>query len=116
MLQEDGSVQEFKIIATPECRCRCYPYLSTYSRILHPQGIHQGYFHTSYKKVRVEGWRVDGGHVIKYGEFLVCISLQFMMATIQDFNCHDFWINRTTDTFEMSTYHFNDILSWNHFK
>ena len=48
MPKEDGVVKELNIRATPEhCRRRqCYPYSLTYLRFPHPQGIHQGNYHT----------------------------------------------------------------------
>ena len=53
---------------------------------------------------------VERVRVLTYGDFLLCIGLWFMMATIQGFQRHNFWINRTIDTFEMAPYRFNDIL------
>ena len=90
---------------------QCYPYLPIYCSIVYLQGINQRYCHTSDKQEHCGGVKV-----INHGYLLVCISLCFMMTTIQGFQRHYFWINITIDTFETSPYHFNDILPWKHFR
>ena len=59
---------------------------------------------------------VQGREVHTYGEFLVWIILWLMMATIQGFQRHCFWINRTIDPFEMDIYCLNDIFLQTRFK
>ena len=59
---------------------------------------------------------VEGGKMITYGEFLVCISISFMTETIQDFQRSYFWINSTIYPSDMDPYCFNDILPWKGFE
>ena len=59
---------------------------------------------------------VEGGQVISYEKFLVCIGIRFMMVTIEGFQQHDFWINSKTDPFETAPYCFNNILPSNRFE
>eukprot|EP00957_Ditylum_brightwellii_P144328 10995201-Ditylum_brightwellii.AAC.1 len=51
---------------------------------------------------------------LTYGKFLVFIGLWLMMGTIQGFQCRSFWSIAAIDPFEISPYHFDDIMSRHH--
>ena len=55
-----------------------------------PKAFVKEVFITQTNKIIVEVVRV-----LTNGEFLLWIGLWFMMATIQGFQCHDFWRNST---------------------